>query len=107
MERLGREPDPEKAPLEIQDFPPEVQYAFLIHSLMPDRWDGMNGVYMGKDWAALGSLLDIFKIDNKQETVHFIKYIEHYNTRQINDKAEKQRKSAEIKTQPGTKMVKG
>ena len=107
MERLGKKPDPEKAPLEIQDFPPEVQYAFLIHSLMSDTWDGMNGVYMGKDWAALGILLDIFKIDNKQQTVHFIKYIEHFNTQQINDKSDRQRKRAETKTPPGTKTVKG
>ena len=107
MERLGREPDPEKAPLEVQDFPPEVQYAFLIHSLMPDRWDGMNGVYMGKDWAALGSLLDIYEVESKKEVVFFIKYIEHYNSQQLNDKAEQQRKKAEQTTAPGTKMVRG
>ena len=84
MERLGREPDPEKAPLEIEHFPKEVQYAFSIHSLMPDRWDGMNGVYMGKDWAPLGTLLDIFGIEDRLAIIYFIKSIEYYNSKQIN-----------------------
>ena len=37
----------------------------------------------------------------------FIKYIEHYNSQQFNDKAEQQRKKAERTTAPGTKTVRG
>lgn len=105
MERLGREPDPDKAPLEVYHFPAEVQYAFAIHALLPDRWDGMNGVYMGKDWAALGTLLDIHGIENKQVIVYFIKYIEHYSSKQINDKAEKNRKAKDRKVATGSPGV--
>lgn len=95
MERLGKEPNPDKAPIEIAHFPYEVQLAFSIHTLLPDRWDGMNGVYLGKDWAALGDLLGIYDIESKKEVVFFIKYIEHYASKQINDKAEQQQKRAE------------
>mgnify|MGYP003657029893 CR=1 FL=1 len=48
MERLGREPDPAKAPLEKSHFPFEVQIAFFVHSLLPERWDGASGSYLGK-----------------------------------------------------------
>ncbi len=111
MERLGKEPNPEKAPVEINHFPFEVQLAFSIHMLLPDRWDGMNGIYLGKDWAALGSLLDIYKVENKQIVVYFIKYIEHYNSEKINDKAQQDKKRAEklaeSKAQQGTKRIQG
>jgi hypothetical protein len=102
MERLGREPDPEKAPLEMGDFPAEVQYAFSIYNLLPDRWDGMNGIYLGKDWAPLGALFDIYNIDNQAVSVYFIKYMEYYNSKSINDKAEKQRKARDSKASRGT-----
>ena len=107
MEKLGREPNPDKAPLEMYHFPPEVQYAFAIHNLMADRWDGMNGIYLGKDWSALGTLLSIHSIENKQVVIYFIKYIEYYNSKQINDKQEKQRKAREKQSTPGKKMVQG
>jgi len=109
MEKLGREPDPEKAPLEIYHFPIEVQEAFAIHALLPDRWEGMNGVYLGKDWSALEVMLDIFDIEHKRDVVVFLKYIDHYNALKINNKAEQQRKSQEKQesSSPGTKIVKG
>jgi hypothetical protein len=108
MERLGREPDPTKAPLEVWHFPAEVQQAFAIHSLLPDKWDGMNGVYMGKDWAALSAMLDIFSIERNQDVVIFLKYIEHYNTVKVNDRQQKARKAKEAKDKRvGTKAVTG
>ena len=61
-ERLGKEPDYNKLPMSEGSFPYEVQLAFFIHSLLPDRWDGMSGSYMGKDWSAIGTLLDIHNI---------------------------------------------
>ena len=71
----------------------------------------MNGINLGKDWAALGSLLDIYKVENKQIVVYFIKYIEHYNSEKINDKAQQDKKRAEklaeSKAQQGTKRIQG
>ena len=108
MERLGREPDPSKAPLEVYHFPLEVQEAFAIHAMLPDRWDGMSGTYMGKDWSALSTMLDIFNVEHKREVATFLKYIEHFNSKKINAEGEKQRKARERSSQaPGTKMIKG
>ena len=98
MERLGREPDPNKAPLEQHHFPPEVQIAFFIHTLLPDRWDGASGTYLGKDWSALGTLLTVHKIEKPSIITIFLKQIDVYSQKQINDKLEKERKAEERRT---------
>mgnify|MGYP000889463236 CR=1 FL=1 len=62
MEALGKEPNPDKMPLRDEDFPYEVQMAFYIHSMLPDVWDGAGGNYFGKNWSALGTILDVYKV---------------------------------------------
>tara|TARA_R100000734_G_C3319230_1_gene114700 strand:+ start:10852 stop:11190 length:339 start_codon:yes stop_codon:yes gene_type:complete len=98
MERLGREPDPSKAPLEPHHFPAEVQIAFFIHTLLPDRWDGASGTYLGKDWSALGTLLKVHKIENPSIITIFLKQIDVFNQKSVNDKLEKERKKEERRT---------
>ena len=48
-EALGTQPLDSEIPLEIDDFPSEVQEAFAVHSSLQDNWDTMNGHYLGKD----------------------------------------------------------
>lgn len=79
----------------MDDFPSEVQEAFLIHSCLPDRWDGMSGMFLGKDWSALGTLLDVFKIEDKKTVVWFLKAIDDRNTDSINEKVSERQKRAE------------
>ncbi len=102
-ERLGKEPDYNKLPMNEGSFPYEVQLAFFIHSLLPDRWDGMSGSYMGKDWSALGTLLDIHDIEYKKTVIFFLKYIDIYASNQINEEMDAKRKQAERKTPQGIK----
>ena len=102
-ERLGKEPDYNKLPMNEGSFPYEVQLAFFIHSLLPDRWDGMSGSYMGKDWSALGTLLDIHDIEYKKTVIFFLKYIDIYAPNQINEEMDAKRKQAERKTPQGIK----
>ena len=93
-EQIGEEPDPAKMPPEMEDYPSEVQQAFLVHSCLPDRWDGMSGMFMGKDWSALGALLDVFEVDDKRTTVYFLKAIDDRNSNSINDKVTQRNKAA-------------
>tara|TARA_Y100001938_G_C8100934_1_gene441676 strand:- start:10905 stop:11237 length:333 start_codon:yes stop_codon:yes gene_type:complete len=102
MEKLGREPDPDKMPLEIADFPFEVQIAFFIHSLLPDKWDGASGTYMGKDWSALMGLFDIYEVEHKKDVAVFLKKIDIHNMQSINNKLDKQRKKDEVRTSGNT-----
>ena len=78
----------------MEDYPSEVQEAFLIHSCLPDRWDGMSGMFLGKDWSALGTLLDVFKIEDKKTVVWFLKAIDDRNTDSINEKVSERQKQA-------------
>jgi len=100
-EQRGIEPDPDEMPPTIGDYPSEVQVAFLLHDLLPDRWDGMSGSYFGKDMAALGTLLDVWKVEDKQSCIYFIKHIEAHNTQKINKELERDRKARENRAKAG------
>ena len=49
---------------------------------------------MGKDWAALGTLLDVFKIEDKKTVVWFLKAIDDRNSNSINEKVSDRQKTA-------------
>jgi len=87
----------------LEDYPLEVQVAFLLHDLLPDRWDGMSGSYMGKDFSSIGTLLDIWKVKDKKTCLYFIKHIEARNIDKINKAQERKRKASENKAKAGAK----
>lgn len=64
-EALGTEVIEEEIPIEIDDFPEEVQEAIGVYFKLRDEWDTMNGVYMGKSYSGLMDILDILEIDHK------------------------------------------
>tara|TARA_B100001250_G_scaffold15210_1_gene13292 strand:- start:10627 stop:10926 length:300 start_codon:yes stop_codon:yes gene_type:complete len=63
-------------PLDISDFPSEVQVAFFMFNLLSDNWDGMTGTYMGKDWAQCTQLFEIYSIEDPTTTIYFMKMYE-------------------------------
>lgn len=93
-------------PPTMQDYPLEVQVAFLLHNLLPDRWEGMSGSYLGKDYSSLGLLLDSWGVEDKKTCIFFIKHIEAFNSKGINDKLESKRKADERKAKAGAKQGK-
>ena len=101
-DQKGIEPDPDEMPPTTEDYPYEVQVAFLLHDLLPDRWDGMSGSYFGKDMSALGTLLDVYEVEDKRNTIFWIKAIEAKNSEAINKKMDRKRKASENKAKgPG------
>ena len=87
------------------EYPSEVQVAFLLHDLLPDRWDGMSGSYFGKDMSALDLLLETWEVEDRRTTIFFIKQIESYNSKQINEKLKRNREASErqAKARAGSK----
>ena len=81
--------------MDMGSFPYEVQLAFLIHNTLPDRWEGMSGSYLGKEWSAVGSLLDIYDIEDKKTVIYFIKIIDNINSKLINENIQKEQKKRE------------
>ena len=83
-DQLGQEPKEEDMPPEIGGFPLEIQQAFVLHAMLPDRWDGASGAYMGKDWSPLKDLLDINEVDDQKTVCFFLKHIESHSMMSIN-----------------------
>ena len=109
-EQLGQEPDPTKMPLEISEFPPEVQVAFFMLSLLPGRWEGMSGTYMGKIWDGIDFYFDTYQIEDRTTVLYFMKSYERHIVEHRADKAEAERKRSERQKSGGknyTYNVKG
>jgi len=51
-EQIGKEPDPEEIPPEVEDFPLDVQKALLLYNKLGDRIYPDIG-YLGKDYTQL------------------------------------------------------
>jgi hypothetical protein len=94
-EQLGEEPDPSKMPLELSDFPQEVQEAFFVYSLLSDHWDGASGSYMGKFWTEIDYILKLYEIEDKKTVYSFAKRIEAKVVVNRANKAAHERKAAE------------
>jgi hypothetical protein len=102
-EQLGEEPDPEKMPLETSDFPAEVQVAFLLFGYLPERFEGMSGTYMGKDWSEIEYLFKLYKVDEPQVIHYFMKMYEGLLVQHRAEKSERKRKAEERKSAGGGK----
>ena len=61
-EALGSTPIEEEIPVEMDDFPLEVQIAIHVYNKLRDEWEGMSGTYMGKSLVGLKDILDIYEI---------------------------------------------
>ena len=107
-ERLGKEPDPNKIPMDMGNYPYEVQMAFLLFDLLPDRWDGAAGVYLGKDWSCVGTLIETHKLKEELEAViFFLKALDNINMNILNTNLEAERKKADKKSQGEMNFPKG
>ena len=99
-------------PLSLSDFPEEVQVAFFIFNLLSDRYAGMDGVYIGKDWGDCEYLLKIYDIESPKETIFFMKLYESLLVRNLADKAKRESEAAQKRASSGagksyTHSVKG
>lgn len=90
-------------PLTEQSFPAEVQVAFFMFNLLSDVWEGMSGTYLGKDWSSCSLIFDIYEIENRKETLYFMKMYERTIMSYRAEQAERTRKEQERKAKSGGK----
>jgi hypothetical protein len=64
-EQMGKEPDPDEMPPELQDFPPDVQTALVLYNKLGDRIYPDIG-YLGKDYTQLPIYMDVYGVENKK-----------------------------------------
>jgi hypothetical protein len=90
-------------PLEISDFPSEVQVAFFIFGFLEDNWDGMSGTYLGKNFSSLEYLFKLYKVEEPKVILTFIKLWEGLLIQDRADKSIKKRKADERRSAGGGK----
>lgn len=64
-EQMGRDPDPDEIPPEIDDFPDDVQTAMILFNKLGDRVYPDIG-YLGKDYTQLPIYMDVYEVKNKK-----------------------------------------
>ena len=75
-EQMGVEPKEEDIPKDPSTFSLEAQQALVLLNSLPDNWDGMNGVWLGKDYSGLQDIIDIYEISKKREVFELLKVCE-------------------------------
>tara|TARA_Y100000385_G_C12857043_1_gene535601 strand:+ start:405 stop:749 length:345 start_codon:yes stop_codon:yes gene_type:complete len=100
-EQLGQEPDPAKMPLELSEFPEEVQVAFFMFSLLSDYWEGMSGTYMGKHWNGIDYFFKLYEIENPKVILFIMKMYESILIEDRAQKAERKRKQSDQRSKAG------
>ena len=102
-EQMGQMPDPDRMPLEGSVFPEEVQVAFFMFQLLSDKWDGMSGTYLGKDWTQCSQLFDLYEVDDRKYVLYFMKVYESALMEQRAKDQEQRRKAEERKAKQAGK----
>jgi hypothetical protein len=82
---MGNEPLEEEIPVEFEDFPTDVQEAFLMYYKLQDQWDGFGGNYLGKNYSGIKDLFEINEIPREDWKTMFdlIELLDHYRAQQI------------------------
>ena len=76
-EMMGTQPKEEFIPIELSDFPDELQTAFQVYQVLQDHWEGMSGTYMGKNLSGLSEIFEVYEVDRSDrrlilEFIHLI-----------------------------------
>lgn len=81
-------------PLDPSDLSISAQQALILMNILPDKVEGMSGVWLGKEYAGLTDIMSIYQMINWKETFEMLQiciqeYGKHY---------EQQRKQAEARS---------
>lgn len=60
---LGSEPDPDEIPYSRDDLLFDTQQVFELYDILPSKWEGFSGHYMGKELLLLPVLFETYKIE--------------------------------------------
>jgi len=60
---MGSEPVEEEIPYDREDLTLQTQWVFNLYDILPDRWDGGSGMYLGKDLNLLPTLFAEFNAE--------------------------------------------
>ena len=93
-ELLGSEPIDSEVPIEYNDLPLDVQEAFSVYKMLPDSWEYMYGSYTGKNYAGLGDILRILKVEDELTVLNLLELLDRKRKKAI----EMMKESAPVNT---------
>ena len=96
-EQMGLEPKEEEIPITPEKLSIDAQSALLLFNVLPDVWDGMNGVWLGKDYPGLKTILDLYEIENQRYVFELLKHIESEASKHYAQKRKEQESMAKAK----------
>lgn len=73
---MGVEPKEEDIPKDPSTFSLEAQQALTLMNALPDNWEGMSGLWLGKDYSGLSDIIDIYQVQEKREVFELLKICE-------------------------------
>lgn len=73
---MGVEPKEEDIPKDPSTFSLEAQQALVLMNALPDNWEGMNGVWLGKDYSGLIDIMNIYGIEQQREVFELLRVCE-------------------------------
>ena len=83
---LGTDPKDNEAPVDLEDMPLEVETAYHVYNLLPDKIDSFNGIYYGKALEHTPTILDFLSIDSRKDIFKIILIIDTLEREEINRK---------------------
>jgi len=98
---MGVEPKEEDIPQDPSTFSIEAQQALQMMNALPDLWEGMNGVWLGKNYNGLFDIFKLYKIDNKREVFELLKVCEDELAKYYSQKRKEQDQLAKAKSKRG------
>ena len=75
-EQMGWEIDESQMPKDPSTLSFEIQQALLLLNVLPDKWEGMSGTWLGKDYAGLDAILNIYEIENARTVFELLQVAE-------------------------------
>jgi hypothetical protein len=88
-------------PLDPSDFPVEVQVAFFLFGLLEDKWEGMSGSYLGKQWGNIEYLFSLYEVEEPRTMMYIMKMYEGIVVQTRAEESERKRKADERKSSAG------
>jgi len=72
-EQMGWEINEHELPKDASNLSIEAQCALLLLNSLPDKWDGMSGTWLGKDYSGLEAIMNIYEIQERREVFELLK----------------------------------
>ena len=65
-------PPEDALPIRLEELPYEAQMAILLFQVLPDKIEGMAGMWLGKDFSCLFDVMNIYEMINRIDIFDYL-----------------------------------